>query len=348
MRGKPMRSGPMVLSTSAIQHRGHLSYSSAATSLLEKLAAQLARSALIYIGGAMHFLRVIEFTLYAYTLYPLPYSHLRSWWCTVQHWCSLDRRSTSLRLGSQSLPKGTAWNYQCTLVDLILNAHAIRGETPPSTMAIVFTVSVITDLIPNCLSKFLQCMTRSSTDPLYELDSEIELTLRRLRKVRKTVVNNSSISSSVINSNQFPTDNSISSFSHFAEPRQMENNDRTLKELATPNVPAQTYELKSGLIHLLPKFHGLVGKDPHKHLKEFHVVCSTMRPYKGLAVPSANTFQHLGRHETHLSREVLSSIQNCIHLKGNMWDKEKLYMNTGRDLTSSMPPVHTTRSASSY
>ncbi|RDY00243.1 hypothetical protein CR513_16600, partial [Mucuna pruriens] len=75
------------------------------------------------------------------------------------------------------------------------------------------------------------------------------------------------------------------------QPGQMENNDKTLKELATPDVvyqpwcikypqlePAQTYELKSGLIHLLPKFHGLAGEDPHKHLKEFHVVCSTMRP----------------------------------------------------------------------
>ncbi|RDX97220.1 hypothetical protein CR513_20021, partial [Mucuna pruriens] len=71
----------------------------------------------------------------------------------------------------------------------------------------------------------------------------------------------------------------------------MENNDRTLKELATLDVayqpwciqypqlePAQTYELKSGLIHLLPKFHGLVGEDPYKHLKEFHMVYSTMRP----------------------------------------------------------------------
>ncbi|RDX77191.1 hypothetical protein CR513_42726, partial [Mucuna pruriens] len=70
----------------------------------------------------------------------------------------------------------------------------------------------------------------------------------------------------------------------------MENNDRTLKELATPDVayqpwctqhpqlePAQTYELKSGLIHLLPKFHGLAEEDPQKHLKEFHMVCSTMR-----------------------------------------------------------------------
>ncbi|GJS80309.1 DNA-directed DNA polymerase, partial [Tanacetum coccineum] len=32
------------------------------------------------------------------------------------------------------------------------------------------------------------------------------------------------------------------------------------------------------LIHLLPTFHGLAGEDPHKHLKEFHVVCSTMKP----------------------------------------------------------------------
>ncbi|RDX86067.1 hypothetical protein CR513_32649, partial [Mucuna pruriens] len=77
---------------------------------------------------------------------------------------------------------------------------------------------------------------------------------------------------------------SVPSANNFTEPRQMENHDRTLKELATPDVvyqpwciqypqlePAQTYELKSGLIHMLPKFHGLAGEDPHKHLKEFHV-----------------------------------------------------------------------------
>ena len=38
------------------------------------------------------------------------------------------------------------------------------------------------------------------------------------------------------------------------------------------------YVLKTGLIHLLPKFHGLASEDPHKHLKEFHIVCSTMKP----------------------------------------------------------------------
>ncbi|RDY13837.1 hypothetical protein CR513_01187, partial [Mucuna pruriens] len=52
----------------------------------------------------------------------------------------------------------------------------------------------------------------------------------------------------------------------------MENNNRMLKELVTLDVlyqlwcipysqlePAQSYELKSSLIHLLPKFHGLTG-----------------------------------------------------------------------------------------
>ncbi|XP_038975772.1 uncharacterized protein LOC120106796 [Phoenix dactylifera] len=38
------------------------------------------------------------------------------------------------------------------------------------------------------------------------------------------------------------------------------------------------FELKSGLIQLLPTFHGLAGEDPHKHLKEFHVVCTSMKP----------------------------------------------------------------------
>ncbi|RDY12502.1 hypothetical protein CR513_02697, partial [Mucuna pruriens] len=127
--------------------------------------------------------------------------------------------------------------------------------------------------------------TRSSFDPLYDLDPEIEITLRRLRKARNIVVSNSSnyVSSSNNSSPVTNTSHSVeySSTNNFAESEQMENNDRTLKELATPNYPqlepAQTFKLKSDLIHLLAKFHGLVGEDPHKHLKEFHVVCSIMR-----------------------------------------------------------------------
>ncbi|RDX82922.1 hypothetical protein CR513_36231, partial [Mucuna pruriens] len=135
-------------------------------------------------------------------------------------------------------------------------------------------------------------MTRSSTDSLYAFDPKIELTLRRLRKIRNTIVDTSSGSDSAINSNLSSTNALVSSSNIFTESGQMENNDRTLKELATPDVvyqpwciqypqlePAQTYELKFGLIHLLSKFHGLAGEDPHKHLKEFHVVCSIIRPH---------------------------------------------------------------------
>jgi len=64
--------------------------------------------------------------------------------------------------------------------------------------------------------------------------------------------------------------------------------ERTITKLASPDVAITQNmciqnldgecELKSGLIHLLPKFHGLAGENPDHHLKEFHVVCSSMRP----------------------------------------------------------------------
>ena len=68
-------------------------------------------------------------------------------------------------------------------------------------------------------------------------------------------------------------------------------NARTLRELATPDLNQQPlcitfpnlynntpFELKSGLIHLLPLFHGLPGEEPHKHLQEFGVACKSIKP----------------------------------------------------------------------
>ncbi|XP_027083781.1 uncharacterized protein [Coffea arabica] len=61
-------------------------------------------------------------------------------------------------------------------------------------------------------------------------------------------------------------------------------NTQTLRELAAPELTHQplcitfptlaentAFELKSGLIHLLPSFHGLSGEEPHKHVKEFEI-----------------------------------------------------------------------------
>ncbi|KAL0310320.1 UNVERIFIED_CONTAM: hypothetical protein Scaly_2939500 [Sesamum calycinum] len=68
-----------------------------------------------------------------------------------------------------------------------------------------------------------------------------------------------------------------------------QNQKQTINEMTSPGLNQQPlcieyptldvdFELKSGLIHLLPTFRGLAGEDPYKHLKEFHMVCSGMRP----------------------------------------------------------------------
>ncbi|RDX86105.1 hypothetical protein CR513_32601, partial [Mucuna pruriens] len=197
--------------------------------------------------------------------------------------------------------------------------------------------------------------TESSSEPLHAFDPEIERTLHCLRKVRHIVTPDSSSFDSIWNSenSNFTTDES--NFSEHQEAGSMENNDRTLKELTTPGMvyqpwciqcpplePAQSYELKSSLIHLLPKFHGLAGEDPHNHLKEFHVaVGDTGRPYqdesvsiflgwscKRLAISVADSLQYLGGYEMHVPREILPSIQNSDHKEGDLWDQETLWRDT--------------------
>ncbi|CAN6544244.1 unnamed protein product [Malus baccata var. baccata] len=74
----------------------------------------------------------------------------------------------------------------------------------------------------------------------------------------------------------------------------MAQDNRTIKELSTSGLdnaaplciqyPAaaqgktEEFELKSSLLHHIPKYHRLSMEDPNKHLKEFEVVCSSMTP----------------------------------------------------------------------
>ncbi|RDX91902.1 hypothetical protein CR513_26042, partial [Mucuna pruriens] len=132
-------------------------------------------------------------------------------------------------------------------------------------------------------------MARSNPGKLHANDLEIHRTFHRLlRNLRSSeVINSSSLNSSVFAfdfvSSSFVSNSASSAFvsdpnnnvdfdlSNFGFDSDfgigiskfsldnMANNDRTLKEL--------------------PKFHGLVGEDPYKHLKEFHVVYSTMRSH---------------------------------------------------------------------
>ncbi|XP_075475715.1 uncharacterized protein LOC142510155 [Primulina tabacum] len=130
-----------------------------------------------------------------------------------------------------------------------------------------------------------------------EYNPEIEKTTKRLRKEARLRREKKPSSSSPdlnasLDSNDTESESDIDLEIERSESNQEEiagQAQRTLRELANPNVIQQplciqfpttdaTFELKSGLIHLLPTFRGLAGEDPHKHLKEFHIVCTAMKP----------------------------------------------------------------------
>ena len=139
-------------------------------------------------------------------------------------------------------------------------------------------------------------MPRSSRTGELQYDPEIEKTAKHLRKQTKASKGKSSRvgatslapEPSLLPELDLTIDPTLSS-SESEKEEIMAEAERTLRELTAPDLNQQplciTYpdievgiELKSGLIHLLPTFRGLENEDPHKHLKEFHIVCSSMRP----------------------------------------------------------------------
>lgn len=137
-------------------------------------------------------------------------------------------------------------------------------------------------------------MPRSSRTGQLQYYPEIEKTAKKLRKetrLRKNkVVSSTSVQSTT-------TTESIASCwdsekeQTMAENQVVAEEQRTLRELSAPNLNQQPlciqhpalevgFELRSGLIQLLPTFRGLENEDPHKHLKEFHMVCSSFKPQR--------------------------------------------------------------------
>ncbi|KAF7824436.1 uncharacterized protein G2W53_022580 [Senna tora] len=121
----------------------------------------------------------------------------------------------------------------------------------------------------------------------FYFDFEIEKTIKKLRKEAKAT--KQALDSTTLIED---FDNLFDLSDLFAEEKPSLINmveEKTLKELDAPPVqqaplcitaanPQAPLELKSGLIHLLPKFRGLTNEDPYNHLKEFHVVYSSMKP----------------------------------------------------------------------
>ncbi|KAF7824186.1 DNA-directed DNA polymerase [Senna tora] len=130
-------------------------------------------------------------------------------------------------------------------------------------------------------------MIRTTHGKEFYFDSEIEKTVKKLRKEAKAVKR---ALNSITLTEEF--DNLFDLSGLFAEEGPSLINmaeEKTLKELDAPPIQQAPLcitaanlqaplELKSGLIHLLPKFRRLANEDPYNHWKEFHVVCSSMKP----------------------------------------------------------------------
>ncbi|CAN6706480.1 unnamed protein product [Malus baccata var. baccata] len=133
-------------------------------------------------------------------------------------------------------------------------------------------------------------MTRSSQkvrENILDFDDDFERNLRRARNQQEPIPE-PDLEEEVLEEEEEPT-------AQVGEEEQgMAVDNRTLKELSASGLDnaaplciqyptaaqgkMEEFELKSSLLHHIPKYHGLSMEDPNKHLKEFEVVCSSMTP----------------------------------------------------------------------
>ncbi|CAN6685894.1 unnamed protein product [Malus baccata var. baccata] len=158
-----------------------------------------------------------------------------------------------------------------------------------------WTLSPLPHLNPSPLLKpdFPRCMTRSSQTiraNILDFDDDFERNLRRARNQQEHHPPNSE--SDLEENVQEEEEEATAGI--FEEVQGMAVDNRTLKELSASGLDnaaplciqyptaaqgkTDEFELKSSLLHHIPKYHGLSMEDPNKHLKEFEVVCSSMTP----------------------------------------------------------------------
>ncbi|CAN6711842.1 unnamed protein product [Malus baccata var. baccata] len=134
-------------------------------------------------------------------------------------------------------------------------------------------------------------MTRSSRpirEHILDFDDDFERTLRRMRNQQEHTPPSPEpdLEEQVLEEEEEPT------AQVGGEVQGMAMDNRTLKELSASRLDnaaplciqyptaaqgkTEEFELKSSLLHHIPKFHELSMEDPNKHLKEFEVVCSSM------------------------------------------------------------------------
>ncbi|KAM1949141.1 hypothetical protein ACFX15_009230 [Malus domestica] len=136
-------------------------------------------------------------------------------------------------------------------------------------------------------------MTRSF-QPIHKhirnFDDNFERTLRRARNQQESQPSQPTpdLGKDKVEEQEEPTAQVVE------EDPNMAADNRTIKELSASGLDnaaplciqypiaalgkTDEFELKSSLLHHIPKFHGMSMEDPNKHLNEFEVVCSSMTP----------------------------------------------------------------------
>ncbi|KAM1873216.1 hypothetical protein ACFX13_007075 [Malus domestica] len=136
-------------------------------------------------------------------------------------------------------------------------------------------------------------MTRSSQPiraNILDFDDDFE---RKLRRARNQQEHHPPNSESDLEENVQEEEEEATA-GIFEEVQGMAMDNCTLKELSASGLDnaaplciqypmaaqgkTDEFELKSSLLHHIPKYHGLSMEDTNKHLKEFEVVCSSMTP----------------------------------------------------------------------
>ncbi|RDY10731.1 hypothetical protein CR513_04706, partial [Mucuna pruriens] len=195
--------------------------------------------------------------------------------CSLGTWWSMNFSNVAaILVARSSLISASSASYSAWLL------LALNSKWSDCLINTPFGPSNIT---PTLLPVWLEALSTDKNHPLFTFASSLSAVISVTNTYASDPTNSSDSNSDLGSSGASYDSNFGVGISQFGLDN-MENNDKTLKELATLDVmyqpwciqyteleQAQSYEPKSG-------FHSLVGEDPHKHLMEFHFVCSTMRP----------------------------------------------------------------------
>ncbi|CAN6700840.1 unnamed protein product [Malus baccata var. baccata] len=188
------------------------------------------------------------------------------------------------------------------------------------------------------LSQF-RCMTRSSRpvhEHILDFDDDFERTLRRRRNQQESNPPSpeADLEEQVLEEEEDPT------AQVGGEVQGLAMDNRTLTELSASGLDnvaplciqyptaaqgkTEEFELKSSLLHHIPKFHGLSMEDPNKHLKEFEVVCSSMTPVNvdgSILKMKAFPFSLMDKAKNWLYELALGTVTSWESMKGAFLEK---------------------------